>query len=232
MPLSRGRFSSDLVKKILYPFVFTLLIVMAFITWRRNIIWQTNLGLIADTVKQSPRQKELRGMYMLAFIRAGDLKAAREQYLIASSLLGGKYTEHYDLNMAGVAATEGNKAEAEDLLQKVLNSSRGKSLTALQFYIRFLENELVLEKNPAHIRLIQDKVLLLYGRLFELNQDPFIFYRMGQIHISRSDLPEAIRNFERAAKSYSPGNMYGDNSEKIVQRLKNKAGSNAVKALP
>lgn len=213
------------VKKVSYSCLVMLLMLMAYITWQRNIVWQTNLGLMADTVKQSPRQKELRGMYMLAFIREGDLKSAREQYRIASSLRGVKYAEQYDLNMAGIAAAEGNMAEAEELLQTVLNSTRGKSVKALQFYIKFLENEIKSEKNPKQKRLIQDKVLLLYSKLYELNHDPFILYRTGQIYISRNELPKAIMAFEKANKSYPPGNIYGDNSAKIVQKLKDKTRS-------
>lgn len=232
--IDRTFFGSHLpesLKKLSYFFIAFLLLAMAFTTWRRNLTWQTNLDLIADTVKQSPRQKELRGMYMLAFIRAGNLKAAREQYRIASALPGGKYSEHYDLNMAGVAATEGNKVEAEGLLKKILSSSRGNSVVALQFYIRFLENELLLEKNPDRLRWRQDQVLKLYGRLFELNQDPFNFYRMGQIHVARNDIQEAIRCFERSAHFYPPGNMYGDNSAKIVLKLKKKVENNAAERL-
>ena len=169
---------------------------------------------------------------MLAFIRAGNPKAAREQYRIASSLYSAKYSEHYDLNMAGVAAAEGNKYEAEVLLKKVLSSTRGKSVVALQFYIRFLENKLMQEKNPIQIRLLQDKVLPLYNQLFELNKDPFILYRMGQIHIARNDIKNALRFFESAVQSYPPGNMYGDNSAIIVRKLKSKARSNATVILP
>jgi len=217
-----GLHLSESLKKLSYFSITFLLLAMAFTTWRRNLTWQTNLGLIADTVHQSPRQKVLRGMYMLAFIRTGDLKSAREQYRIATSLPGGKYSEQYDLNMAGVAYSEGNKAEAEDLLKKVLSSSRGNSVVALKFYIRFLENELLTEKNPDRLWLRQDQVLKLYERLFELNQDPFNFYRMGQIHIARNDIQKAIRCFEMAAHSYPPGNMYGDNSAKIVRKLQDR----------
>ncbi|OGU08487.1 MAG: hypothetical protein A2X82_14860 [Geobacteraceae bacterium GWC2_55_20] len=200
--------------------VYAFLIVMSFVTYQRNITWQTNMALIADTVSKNPRQKELRGLYMLAFIRAGELKSAREQYFIASSLPSNKYMDNYDINMAGIEATEGNKEKAEALLQKVLSATKGKSAAALKFYINFQENELLQAKDPNSIRNIQDKIISLYNQSYLLIHDPFIFYRLGQIYIARGDKPKAIQMYEQAAKAYPPGNMYGDNSSKIVQKLK------------
>jgi tetratricopeptide (TPR) repeat protein len=199
-----------------------LLLIMAFITYQRNLVWQTNMALISDTVAKNPKQKELRGLYMLAFIRAGDLKSAREQYKIASSLHSTKYLDNYDINMAGIELTEGNKAEAEVLLQKVLKSTRGKSTTALNFYIKFQESELRQANDSIAIRKIQDNVISLYSQYYQLNYDPFILYRLGQIYIARNDNLKAIDMFEQAAKAYPPGSMYGENSVKLVKNLKRK----------
>ena len=157
---------------------------------------------------------------MLAFIRAGDFKSAREQYKIASSLHSTKYLDNYDINMAGVELTEGNKSAAEALLQNVLSSTKGKSAAALNFYIKFQENELRQEKNPKDILSIQDKIIQLYDQSYQLNKDPFILYRLGQIYIARKDKLKAIELFEKAVKAYPPGNIYGDNSAKIVRKLK------------
>lgn len=198
-----------------------LLLIMASVTWQRNIAWQTNLDLLADTVKQTPGQKELRGMYMLAYIRSGNLKAAREQYEIASHLQSGKYLEHIDLNMAGIEATEGNKAEAEALFIKAISRTHGKSATALKFYAKFLDTELMQATDKESILLLQSKVIPIYERLYAVNHDPFVLYRLGQIHLSRNDIRCAITSFELAAQAYQPHSMYGENSAKIVKKLKN-----------
>jgi tetratricopeptide (TPR) repeat protein len=207
-------------KMLVNSIVIALLLIMAFITYQRNLVWQTNMDLISDTVTKNPKQKELRGLYMLAFIRAGDFKSAREQYKIASSLHSTKYLDNYDINMAGVELTEGNKSAAEALLQNVLSSTKGKSAAALNFYIKFQENELRQEKNPKDILSIQDKIIQLYDQSYQLNKDPFILYRLGQIYIARKDKLKAIELFEKAVKAYPPGNIYGDNSAKIVRKLK------------
>lgn len=210
----------DRIRDLVHVGMIVIMLAMALITYRRNITWQTNTALISDTVAQNPKQKELRGLYMLAFIRAGDMKAAREQYRIASSLQSIKYMENYDLNMAGIEAAEGNKGEAEALLQKVLLATHGKSIAAFKFYIKFLENELVMAKDENRITEIQNKIIPLYKQLYELNHDPFVLYRLGQIHIARKDSQKAIDVYELAVKVYPPGNMYGDNSSKILKQLK------------
>lgn len=212
--------------------VIGLLMIMGLVTYQRNVTWQTNMALISDTVTQNPRQKELRGLYMLTFIRAGDLKSAKEQYHIASSLHSVKYLEDYDLNMAGIKSSEGNKAEAEVLLKKVLDETRGKSVVALKFYTKFLENELNIAVEPSKIISIQNKIIPLYNQLYELNHDPFIFYRLGQIYIARNDNQAAVKMFERAAQAYPAGTMYGDNSSKIVKKMKSKSGYNPAGVLP
>lgn len=203
-----------------YASVIPILIVMTIITFQRNLTWRTNMALISNTVALNPSQKELRGLLMLAYIRVGDLKSAREQYRIASSLHNIKYIEHIELNMAGIEASEGNNDEAEVLLKRVLNNPRAKPVIALNFYIKFLENELILAKDLGSISTIQNKIIPLYNKLYDLNHDPFILYRLGQIYIARKDKDEAIQMFERAVQAYPPGNMYGDNSKKIVKKMK------------
>lgn len=202
-----------------------LLLLMAAATFQRNICWQSNMSLLSDTVAKNPRQKELRGLYMLAFIRAGDLKSAREQYRIATSLHSNKYLENIDLNMAGIEAAEGRTTEAEALLRKILANSRGSSVTALRFYTKFLENELVLAREPDARALLQDKVIPLYTQLHELTRDPFIQYRLGQIHIARNETGEAVHCFERAAREYPPDSAYAVNAAKIVARLRSRMGA-------
>jgi tetratricopeptide (TPR) repeat protein len=180
------------------------------------------MALIADTVAQNPTQKDLRGLYMLAYIRSGDLKSAREQYRIASTLKNNKYLENYDLNMAAIEISEGNYDEAEDLFKKVLHDTHGKSVSAIKFYMKFLENEVTRTKDLDRSMLLQDEIISLYNQLYMLNKDPFYLYRLGQIYIARKDVQAAIRVLEQAAQAYPLGSMYGENSSKIVQKLKNK----------
>lgn len=201
-----------------------LLVMMAVVTYRRNICWQSNMTLLSDTVAQNPRQKELRGLYMLAFIRSGDLKTAREQYRIATSLHSNKYLENIDLNMAGIEANEGHKTEAEALLIKVMSDSRGNSVSALKFYTKFLENELILAKESDSKAAIQKKIIPLYKQMYGLTHDPFILYRLGQIHITRNENGEAVHCFERASHEYPSGSTYAVNSTKIAEKLKKKIG--------
>lgn len=220
------------VEKIIPVVLLMLVMIMSVVTFNRNLVWQTNMSLIADTVSKSPRQKELRGLYMLAFIRAGDLKSAREQYRIASFLHSNKYLESYDLNMAGIEAAEGNKKAAEKLLQKVIDETNGKSVVALKTYSKFLENELNFATESSSVVLLQDKLIPLYNHLYELNHDPFILYRLGQIYITRDDSKTAVEMFEKVVKEYPDGIMYKDNSVKIIKKLQKKISDKATGCLP
>jgi tetratricopeptide (TPR) repeat protein len=85
-----------------------------------------------------------------------------------------------------------------------------------------LENELSQTSDPGGITSVQNKIIPLYKKLYELNRDPFILYRLGQIYVARNENQAAINSFEQAVKAYPSGTMYGDNSAKIVQKLKEK----------
>lgn len=210
------------VRVLMHAGVGALLVLMAVVTFQRNICWKSNLTLLSDTVAKNPRQKELRGLYMLALIRTGDLKSAREQYRIATSLHSNKSLENIDLNMAGIEAAEGHKIKAETLLNKVLCDSHGTSLMAFKFYTKFLENELILAQDSDARVLVQKKLISLYKQFYGLTRDPFIQYRLGQIHIARNENSEAIQCFERAAREYPAESMYAVNSVKIVEKLRNR----------
>jgi hypothetical protein len=52
----------------------------AMITYKRSIVWQTNVALFGDTVQKSPRHIEARVLYMTALSRAGRVKEAVEVF--------------------------------------------------------------------------------------------------------------------------------------------------------
>jgi tetratricopeptide (TPR) repeat protein len=122
--------------------------------------------------------------------------------------------------MATIEISEGNNDEAEALLKKVLNDTHEKSVPAIKYYIKFMENKLTRKKDLGRSMLLQDELISLYKKLYELNKDPFVLYRLGQIYISSKDDQAAISMFERAAQAYPPGNIYGENSSKIAKKLK------------
>lgn len=220
-------FNSDYLEKYrgaLIAFFLALLALSATITINRNLLWKTNMGLIADTVAKNPKQKELRGLYMLALIHKGELKAAREQYMIASSLHSTKYLENYDLNMAGIEMAEGNEKQAEKLLLKVIVKSGGKSANALKYYTKFLENLLVREVKAGSdvdtINEIRSRLVDRYIQLYAINSDPFITYRLGQLFLNLGDNAESIKWLEKTVQAYPEENVYGKSARTILLKLR------------
>jgi len=114
----------DQVKKMAkYAIVFIIAIAAA-VTFSRNIIWQTNVALLRDTVNQSPNVRMLRDLYVAALIDAGDMLEAKRQYAIAKTLPVSFYKNRYDdrvsLIMGGQFSKEGKHAEALQIYLEAL----------------------------------------------------------------------------------------------------------------
>jgi hypothetical protein len=198
-----------------------LLLVVTIITFHRNMTWQTNLKLIEDTVNQTPESKPLRGIYMLAYAKQGNTVAAKEQYYIANSLYSLQYDEKFDVNMAGILESEGKHGEAESFYNKAIEKTKGKSVIALSAYLDYLgkphAGEDRQEPNKRYNPL--EKQIEICRKLYNLNHDPFLLYRLGQFSLAVRHKNEALDYFSRAAKALPPGSEYHTASLKLVSGI-------------
>jgi hypothetical protein len=145
-------------EKHLNLFFITLIIVLAGVTIGRNLTWQTNMGLIRDTVSKSPYFLGTRIMYMGLLIDSGKYKEAREQFVVASSLPMFPYDERLDSNMAVLLLKEEKNDEALRIYEKILEKTKGGSSNARGQIINILKNKIQKEKDPE---LLKNLVLKL-----------------------------------------------------------------------
>jgi protein O-mannosyl-transferase len=125
-----------------------LLLASGAVTLQRNLVWQKSLTLMRDTVAKSPRFRDARAIYMGELIKAGDLKGATEQYVIACSLPTWRYDERMDDAMAQIFLTQGKDQEALRLYRTVYGKTQGTSETARRGIYLILERELT-KATPA-----------------------------------------------------------------------------------
>lgn len=187
-------------------------------TFIRNIVWQKNVTLLADTVEKSPKQAVLREMYMQALVNAGLYEQAKEQYAIgrSRSLF---HSEGADLIMAQLYLKEGKMNDALAIYEKAVTKSNYRSEPALKAAIGLIDSMIAAD--------ISEKKTLLKKRsdyeslLLTISKDPMLFYTMGQKTIGTGNHKGAIICFERAHSLFSNESPYKDYSSKIITRLKN-----------
>jgi tetratricopeptide (TPR) repeat protein len=145
---------------------------------------------------------------MLALLEKGDTAAAKQQYYIASSLYSLQYDERYETNMAGVFESEGNYIEAEKYYLMAIDKTKGKSIIALQAYFDFLNKDKTTLIVSSETDSLISKQFNIGNQLYELNKDPLVLYRLGQVAISARLNNEAVDYFSRAAKELPLGSPF------------------------
>lgn len=102
-----------------------LIFFFALTSFQRAVLWQTNVGLLADTVHNSPKFKYIRAYYMYALFLNGDLREAEEQYLVANSIPSVDYIPLLDFTYAQLLHRRGESDKALILLDVVAERTKG-----------------------------------------------------------------------------------------------------------
>ncbi len=206
------------VGKVCILAVPVLLLFLGYQTWNRNVVWQKNVTLLADTVEKSPKQPVLREMYMQALVNSEQYGLATEQYNITKSR-SIVLSEKADLIMVQILMKEGKIDEALELSEKIVEKSSYKSEPALKATINLIE-KLISDNMAAKNELLKKKIHY-EALLLKTSGDPMVFYNLGQKAISAGDKLQAIKLFERANSAFPQGNPYKEYSSRLIMRLKN-----------
>ncbi len=199
-----------------------LVVILAALSLQRSITWRSNLALFRDTVNKSPNFKPVRVDYMIALMNSGDLEGAKSQYIAASAIPSIGYMEAFDINMAAILVMEGKFKQAEQLYEKIIRLTKGKSAVAYSSYASFLQlrfSEAIRCNNDSDAYLFGKRLMKCNERLFLCNNDPQLLYRSGQLALLIGDKAAAEEFFSQAAKKLSPDSPYSHIAMKISKKL-------------
>jgi len=207
------------VGKVCRVCVPVLLLLIAWQTFSRNVVWQKNPTLLADTVEKSPKVAVIREMYMQALANAGQYERAKEQYTIGTSR--SVFTsEGPDLILAQIMVNEGKQNEALAMYESAIVKSNFKSERALRATVSLIDR-MVGDKASNKDNLLKEKRNHYESLLLKISSDPMLFYNLGQKAIGSGDKIAAIALFEKANSLFSVGSPYKKYSVKLIMRLKN-----------
>lgn len=198
----------------------TLTLFYSWQTFSRNLVWQKNVSLFEDTVRQSPRSRRLRDMYMYALYKAGDIRAAKGQYAVGQTLYSLGYDETADLLMAQILNKEGRPDQALELYETVIRKTRNSSETALKRIIRQLETMLSHTQDSGRSEELYAKKRTYETLLGEMTNDPMVVYNLGQKALAANDRKSALGFFIRAQSAFASTSPYRVFSAKLIDRLK------------
>ena len=196
-----------------------LVLLMAGITFQRNLTWRSNLALYEDTVKKSPTFKTVRAEYMVALMGRGRYADAKEQYRIYQSIPSIGYNEAVDLNMAALLAVEGRNNEAVSLYENIIRKTKGESAVAYGKFAEYLQGRLIDSKSMEMNNSYAIRLIDCYEKLFQLKKDPAILYTMGQVALAAGQKEKALLAFRRAERAFPSGNQFKKFSGMLVERL-------------
>lgn len=199
--------------------LFVVLVGAGWITFDRNLIWQSNLTLFTDTVRKNPDYPPLRNELASALLRSGRVAEAEEQLMIARRLDPEQTAPHVHLSQIQLLVNKEHLDEAKTLLHDLLKTQKRQNLSFLRQVARIKEAMSGLSRNEAERRESFEGLLDLYQKIMKKSKDPFIRYRAGQISLflDRNDL--AIRYFSEAYQSAPESAYYRQAARTLVEKL-------------
>ena len=187
-------------------------------TFKRNMTWQTNLGVFEDTVRKSPNFKVTRGLYMLALYENGRYDDAVEQYRIACTLQSLVYDEKFDILYSLIQMRKGRTDEARLTLESVLQKK--ETVSVLENLLKLLKSMRDQQANNEPLRQ-KTNVLIIqyYERLYSKTGDALYLYRMGQDYLKNGKRAEAKSSFTRAALELPESSEFKQYAHNLAMKL-------------
>jgi len=189
-------------------------------TYRRNIVWQSNLTLFQDCVEQSPDCPAAWNELARALQNEGRTEEAMRIFRKNTLESSDKYRIVTTTNQAAAMADAHDVTGAIALL---LNLHYTRSEPFYDYYLRqllyfygLLEQKQTSQKELHAIRM---KQIDLTSELQSVTGDPYLLYRLGQLYLSVKDERNAATYFAKAFEKSPDNAYYKEPARKLAARL-------------
>ncbi|MCX5871015.1 MAG: hypothetical protein NTY00_10390 [Deltaproteobacteria bacterium] len=188
--------------------IICLLFSSAFITSNRNIQWQDNVTLYADTILKNPDFSAINNEYAIALIDAGQLAAAEEQLTAGINNPGNKSPLLY-INLARIKIEQNNLGEARQVLFRSFTTKEEAHPEVLKMLSNIDEKRIMTGdyKDESAKRILIMDLLDTYTLIYNKTKNPHARYRFGQLALSIGLKAEARAAFASAYKE-APNDAY------------------------
>jgi len=210
-----------LEKQWRYGLLSVFVLIGAFTTWQRNLTWQANERILADTARKSPSESTVQWLYGAALFEKGDYQNALIYTQQAASLPRNPmfYNSIPDINLGIIYYHLDRIPEAIAAYKTVIEKQSGNLPEAHQglmdCYRRLWSSTTDTDQKRIFFKAMQD-----HGkRLFHLRPDPLIYYNLGKSAMADSDYETATVMFHEAVSNMQEDHQYLPFARKLLQEL-------------
>jgi len=187
----------------------------AVVTAQRNIVWQDNLSLFADTLEKSPDFAAIKNEYAIALRERGRIEEA-DRIMLANTV---DEFQPSSLNKIRIMVNQGKLEEARLMLLERLQTKTDYDLLAYELLLRIDEQRREKATADSIIRAVDQDILADFEKLIKISGDPFYHYRAGKVLLRLGDKAAAKQSFTKAWKGSPPTSHYHDAAGKLAERL-------------
>ncbi len=199
--------------------IFFLAILLSLTTVLRNLQWQDNLALFQDTVKKSPNFIPAKNQYAQALFAHG---RQAEAIALIDSLEVPEHMVNFQYGMVNKAVARmhsGDYDGARKILRTTLGNPGKHEILILQRLLTL--NEIEVEKGIVKKDAYYVENAELLTRLFQITGDPFMLYRLGQIHLFAGNREKALESFQQVVAKAPVKVYYYKPARKLIEKLSN-----------
>jgi hypothetical protein len=211
---------SQTFRKIMTGGVALLLLPTGMATASRNLVWQDNAKLYADSLSKSPNFAAMNNELGIALIEEGKLTQA-SQVLEAGKEKKNASALLY-INQARILMNGGKLAEAREEMLKVCADKKTANIEALKMLARIDEKRLL--NGVGNREDVVFELIDTYKVLVDRANYPHLEYRAAQLLLSTGDRKDALVYFSRAYDGAPADAFYRDAARKFVDRLQDGQG--------
>lgn len=214
-------FGQSLNRKVAILLLALLLTSAATVTAQRNLLWQDNRLLYADTLEKNPDFSAAHNELGIALIANGQYQEAETVLIQAINDGFGSKNPLLYINLARIYLERKDYILARKTLINSFATPAEANLEVLKMLAKVSEVSLL---NGGLLGFDDQNGLLLdmvdrYRQIYEKSKDPFHLYRAGQLLLGLKQNQEAAVVFAEVAKRAPADAFYSPAAKKLTQRL-------------
>jgi len=195
-------------------------IIIASLTFNRNLLWRDNLTLFQDSVLKSPDFGDVHNELGIALAKNGDYIEARRHFVLAEKLSSRNVIRKLArLNILNCDLHGKTNIEKKEILGNhvALHKNVHPDILKMLRDATFIISQTETGKNKK-LLLIRE-VIALNERIFREVKDPLCLYKNGQIMMSLDDKQAALEYFRKTIAFAPKDAYYFDSAKKLIKHL-------------
>ncbi len=202
--------------------VLLLFVVFPGITWitfERNLVWKDPVLFFENEVKNNPNFPPLRNELANALRANGSEVSANEQMAIALDLDPNKKMYYVHFNNILLLIKKNHIDEARNQLNDLVEKRGNDSVFFLRQVARTLEAMVTHSRSNDELQIFLQDLMPIYEKILEKKEDPYVFYRAGQIALLVDERIKARDYFGEAYRLAPDTAYYKAAAQTLHQKL-------------